>query len=32
MTSMGMAFQRGYVPPLKRICTKKYQKDKKGSE
>jgi ppGpp synthetase/RelA/SpoT-type nucleotidyltranferase len=32
MTTMSMAWQKGYVPPLKRIWTKKFQKDKKGAE
>jgi hypothetical protein len=32
LTTMTMAFQSGYIPPLKRIWTKKFQKDHKGSE
>ena len=32
LTSMSMAWQSGYIPPLKRIWTKKFQKDHKGSE
>jgi GNAT superfamily N-acetyltransferase len=32
LTSMSMAWQRGYIPPLKRIWTKKFQKMNKGSE
>jgi hypothetical protein len=30
--SMSMAWQKGFIPPLKRIWTKKFQKDHKGSE
>jgi len=30
--SMSMAWQRGFIPPLKRIWTKKFQKEHKGSE
>jgi hypothetical protein len=30
--TLGMAMQRGFVPPLKLIWTKKYQKNTKGSE
>ena len=30
--SMSMAWQKGFIPPLKRIWTKKFQKDNKGSE
>jgi hypothetical protein len=32
LTSRSMAWQSGYIPPLKRIWTKKFQKDHKGSE
>ena len=32
MTSRSMAWQSGYIPPLKKIWTKKFQKDHKGSE
>ena len=32
LTSQMMAFQRGYIPPLKKIWTKKFQKEHKGSE
>ena len=32
MTSMSIALQRGYIPPLLRIWDKKFQKDKKGIE
>ena len=32
LTSMSMAFQRGHIPPLKIIWTKKFQKEHKGSE
>lgn len=31
-TSIAMAFRRGYVPPLKQIWTKKYQKERRGSD
>lgn len=30
--SISMAFRRGYVPPLKQIWTKKYQKEHRGSD
>jgi DNA repair protein RadC len=30
--NINMAFQKGFIPPLKRIWTKKFQKDHKGSE
>lgn len=30
--SISLAFQKGFVPPLKKIWTKKFQKDHKGSE
>jgi hypothetical protein len=32
LTAPIMAFQSGYIPPLKKIWTKKFQKDHKGSE
>jgi hypothetical protein len=32
LTSQNMAWQSGYSPPLKKIWTKKFQKDHKGSE
>jgi hypothetical protein len=32
LTSQSMAWQTGYIPPLKRIWTKKFQKEHKGSE
>ena len=32
LTSQMMAFQRDYIPPLKKIWTKKFQKEHKGSE
>lgn len=32
LTSRSMAWQSDYIPPLKRIWTKKFQKDHKGSE
>jgi hypothetical protein len=32
LTSRMMAFQSGYIPPLKKIWTKKFQKEHKGSE
>jgi DNA repair protein RadC len=32
LTSHNMAFQSGYIPPLKRVWTKKFQKEHKGSE
>jgi hypothetical protein len=32
LTSRMMAFQSGYIPPLKKIWTKKFQKAHKGSE
>ena len=32
LTSINMAFQSGYIPPLKRVWTKKFQKEHKGSE
>ena len=32
LTSYMMAFQSGYIPPLKRVWTKKFQKEHKGSE
>lgn len=31
-SSQSMAWQSGYIPPLKKIWTKKFQKDNKGSE
>lgn len=31
-SNINMAFQKGFIPPLKRIWTKKFQKDHKGSE
>lgn len=31
-TSQNLAWQSGYIPPLKKIWTKKFQKDHKGSE
>jgi hypothetical protein len=30
--SMSMAWKKGFIPPLKRIWTKKFQKDNKGSD
>lgn len=30
--SMSMAWQKGFIPPLKRIWTKKFQKENKGAE
>ncbi len=30
--NINMSFQKGFIPPLKRIWTKKFQKDHKGSE
>jgi hypothetical protein len=30
--NISMGFQKGFIPPLKRIWTKKFQKDNKGSE
>jgi hypothetical protein len=32
LTSQSMAWQSGYIPPLKKIWTKKFQKTHKGSE
>jgi len=31
-SSLGMMWQRGFIPPLKKIWTKKFQKKTKGSE